>query len=141
MNYFYLFFIAFISATLLPMGSEAFLLFNLSSGHNIYLVLLVATFGNTLGSIVNYGIGFKGEKYLLSKKILKEKHLIKSKNYFDKYGGYSILLSWLPVIGDPITFVAGVLKYNFKKFLLLVFLAKGMRYLFVIVSYQFYLNN
>lgn len=141
MNYFYLFLIAFLSATLFPMGSEAFLLFNLSLGNNIYLLFLVATFGNTIGSVVNYWIGLKGENYLLGKKIVKEKHLIKSKNYFDKYGGYSILFSWLPIIGDPITLVAGVLRYNFKRFLLLVFIAKSARYLFLIVSYQLYSNN
>ena len=65
------------------------------------------------------------------KSLLKEEYIIKSKNYFDKYGAFSILFSWLPIVGDPITFVAGILKYDFKKFLILVIVAKFSRYLFL----------
>lgn len=138
MNYLYLFFISLISATLIPMGSEAVLIYNISQNYNIYLLLIFATLGNSLGSIVNYYIGLKGEEYLVDKKILKEKNIEKSKKYFDKYGGYSLLLSWVPIIGDPITFLAGVLKYDIKKFILLVFIAKGGRYIFVALSYYLY---
>ena len=135
MEYLSLFFVAFISATLFPLGSEALLLYNLSLNLNIYILLFVATLGNSLGSILNYWIGLKGEEYLVEKKILHEQKILKAKEYFDKYGGYSLLLSWLPIIGDPITFVAGILKYNFKKFVILVFIAKFSRYLFLIIGY------
>ncbi|RLA82701.1 MAG: DedA family protein [Epsilonproteobacteria bacterium] len=138
MNYLYLFLISFISATLFPLGSEALLLYNLTLDLNIYLLFFFATFGNSLGSVVNYWIGLKGEEYLIDKKVLNEKSILKSKKYFDKYGGYSLLFSWVPIIGDPITFIAGVLKYNIKKFILLVILAKGGRYLFLIISYKLY---
>lgn len=131
MVYFILFITALISATLFPLGSEALLVYDIKQGYNIYFLLLFATLGNSLGSIINYFLGLKGEEYLLKKSLLKEEYIIKSKNYFDKYGSFSILFSWLPIVGDPITFVAGILKYDFKKFLILVIVAKFSRYLFL----------
>ena len=133
MIYLILFITAFISATLFPLGSEALLIYDITQGYNIYLLLLFATLGNSLGSVVNYFLGLKGEEYLINKNLLNEKYILKAKNYFDKYGGWSILFSWLPIIGDPITFVAGVLKYDFKKFLILVVVAKFSRYLFLVL--------
>lgn len=133
MVYFILFITALISATLFPLGSEALLIYNIKEGYNIYLLLLFATLGNSLGSVINYFLGLKGEEYLLKKSLIKEKYIIKSKAYFDKYGAWSILFSWLPIIGDPITFVAGILKYDFKKFLFLVIIAKFSRYLFLVL--------
>ncbi len=133
MVYFILFSTAFISATLFPLGSEALLIYDITQGYNIYLLLFFATFGNSLGSIVNYFLGLKGEEYLINKKLLNEKYIIKAKTYFDKYGAWSIFFSWLPIIGDSITFVAGVLKYDFKKFLILVVVAKFSRYLFLVL--------
>lgn len=138
MDYLYLFFIAFLSATLLPLGSEVLLLYNLSIDLNVYLLFLAATLGNSLGSILNYYLGLRGEEFLVKKKILKEKRILKAKNIFDKYGGYSLLFSWMPIIGDPITIVAGILHYDIKKFIYLTLLSKGMRYIFVIVSYYLY---
>lgn len=131
MTYVLLFVSAFISATLFPLGSEALLIYDIKKGYNIYLLVSFATIGNTLGSIVNYFLGLKGEEYLIEKKLLKEKYIIKSKYYFDKYGSVCLLFSWLPIIGDPITFVAGILKFNFKKFMILVFIAKLSRYVFL----------
>lgn len=133
MNYLILFITALISATLFPLGSEALLLYDIKQGYNIYLLLFFATLGNSIGSIINYFFGLKGEEYLINKNLLNEKHILKAKNYFDRYGGFSILFSWLPIIGDPITFVAGILKYDFKKFLILVIVAKFSRYLFLVL--------
>ena len=133
MIYLILFITALISATLFPLGSEALLLYDIKQGYNIYLLLFFATLGNSLGSVINYFLGLKGEGYLINKNLLSEKYILKAKNYFDKYGGFSILFSWLPIIGDPITFVAGVLKYDFKKFLILVIVAKFSRYLFLVL--------
>jgi len=138
MDYLYLFFIAFLSATVFPLGSEALLLYDLTTDLNVYLLFIVATVGNTIGSIVNYYIGLKGEKFLARKKILKKEKVIKTKRFFDKYGGYTLLFSWVPIIGDPITIVAGMLRYNFRKFLYLTLISKGIRYVFVIVSYYLY---
>ena len=131
MIYLTLFITALISATLFPLGSEALLIYDITQGHNIYLLLFFATFGNSLGSVINYFLGLKGEEYLINKKLLNEEYISKTKTYFDKYGFWSILFSWLPIIGDPITFVAGILKYDFRKFLILVIIAKFSRYLFI----------
>jgi membrane protein YqaA with SNARE-associated domain len=122
---------AFISATLLPFGSEALFIYDLSQNYNFYILLFVATFGNSLGAVVNYFIGLKGEEFLINKNYLRESKVAKIKNYFDKYGSFVILFAWLPIIGDPITFIAGVLKFNFKIFLILVVIGKFLRYLFL----------
>jgi membrane protein YqaA with SNARE-associated domain len=132
MTYLTLFMTALISATLFPLGSEALLIYDIKEGYNIYLLLLFATLGNSLGSVINYYMALKGEEFLLDKKVLSEKHIIKGKFYFDKYGSWIILLSWLPIVGDTITFVAGLLKYDFKKFLILVTISKLSRYLFIV---------
>ena len=133
MTYLILFFSAFISATLIPFGSEAVLIYDINQGYSIYILVIVATIGNSLGSILNYFLGLKGEEFLIKKKLLKEKSILKTKKYFDKYGSFCILFSWLPIIGDPITFMAGVLKYNLKIFIILVFIAKFTRYVFIAV--------
>ena len=133
MTYLILFISAFASATLLPLGSEALLIYNIKEGFNIYALLLIATFGNVLGSILNYYLGLKGEEYLVNKNLVKEKYIDSSKKYFDRFGAFSLLFAWLPIIGDPITFIAGVLKYNFRKFLILVIISKFSRYFFIVL--------
>ncbi|QOR62726.1 YqaA family protein [Sulfurovum sp. ST-21] len=135
MIYLSLFFIAFASATLLPLGSEAVLLYDLSLGYSVLLLWSVATLGNTLGAVVNYWLGLKGEGFLEKKGYLSSVKMEKAHQRFEKQGGWVLLLSWVPVIGDPLTFIAGVLRYGFKKFLLIVALAKGVRYLVVIGGY------
>lgn len=129
MIYITLFFSALISATLFPLGSEALLIYDIKQGYNLYLLLIFATAGNVLGSVINYFLGLKGEEYLVEKNYFKEEKIEKYKNFFDKYGGFALLLSWMPIIGDPITFIAGILKYDLKKFLFLVTVAKFGRYL------------
>jgi membrane protein YqaA with SNARE-associated domain len=138
MEYLYLFLSSFVSATLFPLGSEALLLYNLSLDLNVYLLLLTATIGNTLGSIVNYYFGLKGEALLIEKKLIKEKRIIQAKKYFDTYGAYSLLLSWVPIIGDPITFIAGIVQYDIKKFIVIVMFAKGGRYIFIVSGFYFF---
>ncbi len=136
MTYLTLFFASLLAATLLPGGSEALLLYDLSNKNTLSLLFIVATLGNTLGSMINYFIGRKGYKYLIDKKYTKEKQLKQAHQFFEKYGGFALLLSWMPVIGDPITFIAGVMKYRFKWFLFLVFCAKAIRYAGVIAIYE-----
>lgn len=132
MLYLTLFAVAFLSATLLPMGSEALLLYDVSQYGSVLLLWSVATLGNTLGSVLNYWIGFKGEGYLEKNGYLSEQKMHHAKLFFGKYGGGTLLLSWVPIVGDPLTFIAGVLGYNFKRFVLLVAIAKGLRYAVVI---------
>jgi len=132
MVYITLFAVAFLSATLLPLGSEALLLYDISEGYSLFLLWCFASIGNTLGSVLNYWLGLKGELYLEKKGYLSAEKMGKAKSTFDQYGGWTLLLSWAPVIGDPLTFIAGVLKYNFKGFVLIVFAAKATRYAVII---------
>jgi membrane protein YqaA with SNARE-associated domain len=129
--YLTLFTLSLLSATLLPMGSEALLLYDISQGHHLLLLLLFATLGNTLGSLINYLLGEKGVAYLLQKNIANQRQLDRAHRHFQKYGMWALLLSWVPIIGDPITLVAGALKYDMKQFIMIVFFAKGMRYIVV----------
>ncbi len=128
MVYITLFLVSFGAATLLPLGSEALYLYDIQTGESFFLLWLFASVGNTLGSVVNYWLGLKGETYLERKGHLSVEKMQKAQAYFDKYGGGTLLLSWVPLIGDPLTFIAGVLRYNFRWFVVIVFLAKAARY-------------
>ena len=133
MVYITLFTVSFLAATLLPLGSEGLLLYDISQNTSLFLLWSVATVGNSMGSMLNYWLGLKGETYLEKKGHLSSIKMEKSRIFFTKYGGWSLFLSWIPVIGDPLTFIAGVLRYNFKYFTLIVFVAKSLRYAAVIV--------
>jgi len=135
MVYLSLFFVSFVSATLFPMGSEAVLLYDLSMGHSVLLLWFVATVGNTLGSLLNYWLGLKGEGFLEKRGYLSKEKMQKAHSRFEKWGGWILLLSWMPVIGDPLTFIAGVLRYDLKRFIMIVVLAKGVRYAVVVGGY------
>ena len=132
MVYLTLFIVSFLSATLLPLGSEALLLYDIRQNHMLWLLWIVASLGNTLGSMFNYWLGLKGEVYLEDKGFLSKEKMRKSRSFFARYGGWTLLLSWVPIIGDPLTFMAGVFRYNFKCFALIVFVAKSLRYAAVI---------
>ncbi len=132
MVYLTLFTVAFLSATLLPLGSEALLLYDISQEQTVLLLWIVATIGNTLGAMLNYWLGLKGEVYLERKGYLSVEKMERARGTFAKYGGWTLLLSWVPVIGDPLTFIAGVLRYDFKMFGIIVFFAKGLRYAVII---------
>jgi len=132
MVYLTLFTVAFLSATLLPLGSEALLLYDISQEHTVLLLWSVATVGNTLGAMLNYWLGLKGEIYLERKGYVSAEKMQKASATFTRYGGWTLLLSWAPIIGDPLTFVAGILRYDFKMFAVIVFFAKGLRYAVII---------
>jgi membrane protein YqaA with SNARE-associated domain len=133
MSYLIVFFAGFAAATFLPIYSEAVFLFYLPKSDHPLLLTLAAAVGNTLGSLVNYYIGRLGEKYLRKKVDIRR--LEQAERLFAKWGGWSLLLSWAPVIGDPLTFVAGLMRYDLKKFLILVFIAKFGRYLLLYLGY------
>ncbi len=133
-GYMGLFLASFLAATILPLSSEVVLGFLLLNGLSPTLLVSVATFGNVLGSFVNYAIGFWGSVFLV-KKVLKisEDESVKAQQTFKKYGVFSLFFAWVPVIGDPLTVVAGALKINILIFFTLVTSGKLIRY--VIISY------
>lgn len=133
MAYITLFLVAFASATLLPMGSEALLIYDISQGYTVWILWLVASLGNTLGSLVNYWLGLKGEAYLEHKGYLSQEKMDKARASFDRFGGWTLLLSWVPIIGDPLTFIAGVMKYRFWWFVGIVAVAKATRYTVIVL--------
>lgn len=124
---------AFGAATLLPLQSEAVLIATLiKHQHAVWLLIFIASLGNVLGSCVNWYLGLKVEQFKDKKWFpVSAKSLLKAKNTYQKYGYWSLLLSWVPIIGDPITLIAGLLKENFARFLLLVSIAKIGRYICV----------
>jgi membrane protein YqaA with SNARE-associated domain len=125
-----LFLSAFGAATLLPLQSEAVLLGLLAEGsHSAVELIAVASLGNILGSCVNWYLGFKIEHYKHKKWFpVSEQKMLQAQGIYQKYGFWSLLLSWVPLIGDPITLIAGLLKENFIRFLLMMILAKTGRY-------------
>lgn len=124
-----LFMAAFLAATILPLSSELVLSVLLLNGLDPVQLVAVATLGNVLGSLVNYALGFWGGPYLVSK-VLKvpPAKLERAQQRFKTYGTWSLLLAWVPIIGDPLTVVAGLLKVNMGWFLLLVTTGKLARY-------------
>lgn len=133
LSYFLLFISAFGAATLLPLQSEAVLVTLLLKGqYSALLLISIATLGNVLGSCVNWWLGLKIEQFKHRKWFpVSEKRLHQAQSFYHKYGFYSLLLSWAPIIGDPITLVAGLFKENFWRFLGIVIIAKAGRYLFI----------
>ncbi|WP_374572736.1 YqaA family protein [Acinetobacter sp.] len=126
-----LFLSAFGAATLLPLQSEAVLLGLLMNGsHEAGMLIAAASLGNILGSCVNWWLGLKIEHYKDKKWFpVSAGKMQQAQGIYRKYGFWSLLLSWVPVIGDPITLIAGLLKESFPRFLLMVSIAKIGRYL------------
>lgn len=122
---------ALIAATILPMQSEAVLVALLIAGdHTALTLLIIATAGNVLGSVINWYIGrfalrFQDRRWFPT----SPQNLARAENWYHRYGRWSLLASWVPIIGDPITVVAGVLREPLLSFVVLVSIAKGTRYL------------
>lgn len=137
LNYLVLFFSAFVAATLLPAQSEAILLGMLHlSQQSVFLLVLFATLGNVLGSTVNWWLGTQLQRYKERSWFpVRAERLEQMQGHYQRYGSWILLLSWAPVIGDPITLVAGVLKENIYRFLILVTIAKAGRYLIIAAVY------
>ncbi|WP_339465778.1 YqaA family protein [Pseudomonas sp. EA_65y_Pfl2_P74] len=125
-----LFFAAFGAATLLPLQSEALLVgLIVSDRHWLWGLLAVATLGNVLGSLVNWWLGCRLERFQHRRWFaVSPKHMATARKHYERYGHWSLLLSWLPIIGDPLTLIAGVMREPLGRFLVIVSLAKGARY-------------
>jgi membrane protein YqaA with SNARE-associated domain len=125
-----LFLVCFLASTIIPFPSEATLLFFLNEGtYSSFSILMVASLGNCLGGSTNYLLGYSGRK------ILSKKQLLKSESLIQRYGFWTALFSWLPIIGDPLLIVLGAYRVSFWKMMGLMSLGKVVRYLLVFWTY------
>ena len=138
MIYLSLFIISFLAATILPFSSELTLAgLVATSNYDNLLLLIVASLGNVLGSVVNWILGFYSRNLSTKKWFpFKDEQIEKSSKWFNKFGRWSLLFAWVPIIGDPLTLVAGLLRVKFIEFIILVTIGKVSRYIVI-----FYLLN
>ncbi|MEH8015810.1 DedA family protein [Rheinheimera muenzenbergensis] len=123
----------FIAATLFPASSEALLLALLAQGYTPLWLFVAATAGNTLGSCVNWYLGLRLLDFQHKRWFpVSARAIAAAQQQFGRFGKLSLLFAWLPVVGDPLTLVAGVMKIPFIPFLLLVLLGKAVRYALLI---------
>ena len=129
-GYLGLFFSAFLSASILPFSSEVVLIGLLASENYSSSILWgMASLGNVAGACLNWWFG----KFFLNWKDkswfpFSKKQLDKSEKWFLRYGVWTLLFTWLPVVGDPLTIIAGIMRVNFRLFILLVAIGKVSRY-------------
>jgi len=129
-----LFGVSFLAATLIPFYSEVALVGLLAAGYDPWLLWLFASAGNTLGAVVNWVLG----RYLIHFEHKRwfpfpSSNLHRYQRWYQHFGVWSLLLSWLPVGGDALTFIAGVMKVQLGIFLILVGLGKSLRYAVIIL--------
>ncbi len=128
-----LFVVCFISATLLPLGSEPALFGLLKLNPDLFWpAILVATAGNTLGGVVTWAMGFESHR-VVDKYRHSNTHL-KALDWLERLGPKACLLSWLPIVGDPLCGVAGWLKLAFWPCVLYMMVGKFLRYVTMTVS-------
>ncbi|MCJ8519868.1 membrane protein YqaA with SNARE-associated domain [Pseudorhizobium tarimense] len=125
-----LFAAAFLAATILPMQSEAILVSLILAGNQpVWALVLTASFGNMLGAVVNWALGRGIERFRHHRWFpVSEQQLERAERWYHRFGRWSLLLSWLPIGGDALTVVAGVLREPLATFVLLVLAGKAARY-------------
>ncbi|MFY0992760.1 YqaA family protein [Halomonas sp. C05BenzN] len=132
-----LFLVALVSATLLPGGSEVWLARLWCLGEPIVMLWLVATSGNTLGSLVNVWMGRYARRFQDRRWFPASREgLARAERWYFRFGEWSLLASWAPVIGDPLTVLAGIFRLPWWRAILLITLAKGTRYAVVLLLAQ-----
>ncbi|MBD3653121.1 YqaA family protein [Kangiella sp.] len=129
LGYIGLFIAAFLAATILPLSSELVLTALLLNGLSPEFLVIVATVGNVLGSLTNYGLGYWASKTVIQKWLrMSESEFVRAEERFKKYGIVALLFAWVPIIGDPLTVMAGILRIRLLWFLILVTIGKFLRY-------------
>ena len=134
--------VSFTAATIVPFSSEILLATLIATKeYNSLFLLLLACIGNIFGSVVNWVLGYYAAYFTKKKWFpISQNQIDKATKFFYKYGKWSLLLGWLPVIGDPLTFVAGTLRYSFIPFFILVSIGKAGRYLVIYFSTLWTIN-
>lgn len=130
-----LFATAFFAATIIPLSSEALLIFVANHQGSFFIPLAVASIGNILGSLLNYFIGYKGKVWFFKRKNNLDSNIYcRAITYYKKYGLYTLFFAWVPIIGDPLTIVAGIFQANIYYFALIVSVGKISRYAILLYS-------
>ena len=130
-----LFFLSFAAATVIPVGSEWLLALLIANGSSLPEAVGVATIGNYLGSCTTYLLGLWGSVFFITKVLrIRETEITRATAVYRKWGIWSLFLSWLPVLGDPLCLAAGVFKTRFILFSVIVLSGKALRYLFVALA-------
>jgi membrane protein YqaA with SNARE-associated domain len=123
------------ASTILPMSSEAVLAAMTMTGNaDRALLFLIATAGNTLGSVINWLLGRYAGTWVERRMAGQRPAYERAVRWFQRFGIWSLLLSWLPVVGDPLTLVAGLLRTPFLPFVTLVLIGKAARYAAVLMA-------
>ena len=138
LGYLGLFITCFLAATILPIASEVFLITMLAAKYDPLSSLLIASTGNTLGSYLNFGIGYIGNPEWLKKLRVKQKTIESWKASIQKYGVWLALLSWLPIVGDIIGIALGFFRANIFWSFLFMAIGKFIRYLVVVLVYLYW---
>lgn len=137
---FFLFTISFLAATLLPLSSELAFFAFLKGDLPPILILIAATLGNTLGAIANWLLGFLTAEKIPIEKIswfkLKVGEIKRAQKWFRRFGKWSLLISWLPLVGDALTFVAGLTRIPLLQFTVLAGTGKASRYVFLMYVFN-----
>jgi membrane protein YqaA with SNARE-associated domain len=124
-----LFVTSFLAATLLPLPSEGAVVGAVLAGAAPVMVVLVATAGNTLGAMTGYGLGRMGRLDVVRRRLgVNDAAMARAKRWFERWGWPVLLLTWVPIVGDPLTVVAGVMGARWWVFVILVALGKLARY-------------
>lgn len=141
LGYLGLLIVSFLAATILPLSSEIPVLLMPQLGFNKLLILLFATTGSFLGSLSNYYVGKLGNRFFLAKYVNKDNaRLQQAQRVYERWGAPILFFSWVPVVGDPLTFVPGILNQRVSTFAFWVLLGKGVRYLFLLWLSDFFLD-
>ena len=138
LGYLGLFITCFLAATILPIASEVFLITMLAAKYDPLSSLLIASSGNTLGSYLNFGIGYIGNPEWLKKLRVKQKTIESWKASIQKYGVWLALLSWLPIVGDIIGIALGFFRANIFWSFIFIAIGKFIRYLLVVLVYLYW---
>ena len=124
-----LFILAFFAATILPLGSEWMLATLLLVGYDPVVSVSVATVGNSLGALTTYAIGVWGGPWLIERVLrVDPSRREQAEQFYSRYGVWSLLLSWVPVIGDPLCLVGGLMRVPLLHYSILVTIGKYVRY-------------
>lgn len=138
-GYFGLFIVNVLAASVLPLSSEIIVVAMPSFGYNIWLVGLVATFGNYVGALTMYYMGLKGTEFVFARYMsIEPQKWTRAEQWFKRWGPAALLLCWVPIVGDPLCAVAGGLQMEIWRFSIWAFVGKGWRYVILLGLWEYF---